>query len=410
MVERIGNEEGIDFGTRGEAAEPILVAQANTGTTGQPAPTTAETRIVVELEDDVILRLPSTASVDQPRTNGADLEFVQADGSVIVVPNGAIQGLTIFIGATEIPPLTVAALFEANGIEAAAGPAGAGAGARGSGGNFEVPVGGIGDAFALGDLLDPTALAFGANPLEELYPNNTPPRFAFSNYAFRISEEGLGTGLKDSGPAGGADTTNNTFYFIDLQVTDAPDGDTLTFTLGSPTAGLTSNGQPIEWQGIDTNHLIGKVGGATVIDITIGGQTGILIVQLLNPLDHPLDNVEDVLNLGLTVTANDGRGGTATATISIGIEDDSPEIGKPESKGVDEDGLDDGVGETPDPTATMTATPRGSQVPSESSGAPTTVIRPTRPTRMEALPRMEPDVPSTFRRLISTPLSRPTST
>ncbi|CAN7440657.1 DUF5801 repeats-in-toxin domain-containing protein [Devosia sp. LjRoot3] len=347
MVERIGNEEGIDFGTRGEAAEPILVAQANTGTTGQPAPTTAETRIVVELEDDVILRLPSTASVDQPRTNGADLEFVQADGSVIVVPNGAIQGLTIFIGATEIPPLTVAALFEANGIEAAAGPAGAGAGARGSGGNFEVPVGGIGDAFALGDLLDPTALAFGANPLEELYPNNTPPRFAFSNYAFRISEEGLGTGLKDSGPAGGADTTNNTFYFIDLQVTDAPDGDTLTFTLGSPTAGLTSNGQPIEWQGIDTNHLIGKVGGATVIDITIGGQTGILIVQLLNPLDHPLDNVEDVLNLGLTVTANDGRGGTATATISIGIEDDSPEIGKPESKGVDEDGLDDGVGETP---------------------------------------------------------------
>lgn len=343
MVERIGNEEGIDFGTRGEAAEPILVAQANTGTTGQPAPTTAETRIVVELEDDVILRLPSTASVDQPRTNGADLEFVQADGSVIVVPNGAIQGLTIFIGATEIPPLTVAALFEANGIEAAAGPAGAGAGARGSGGNFEVPVGGIGDAFAIGDLLDPTALAFGANPLEELYPNNTPPRFAFSNYAFRISEEGLGTGLKDSGPAGGADTTNNTFYFIDLQVTDAPDGDTLTFTLGSPTAGLTSNGQPIEWQGIDTNHLIGRVGGATVIDITIGGQTGILIVQLLNPLDHPLDNVEDVLNLGLTVTANDGRGGTATATISIGIEDDSPEIGKPESKGVDEDGLDDGV-------------------------------------------------------------------
>ncbi|RYG27658.1 MAG: hypothetical protein EON93_20080, partial [Burkholderiales bacterium] len=150
MVERIGNEDGVEFGANIEAAETILVAQADTGVAAQPAPTTptvAETRVVVELENGNVLRLPDTASVDQPRTNGADLEFVQADGSVIVVPNGAIQGLTIFIGAAEIPPLTVAALFEANGIEAAAGPAGAGAGARGSGGNFEVPVGGIGDAF-----------------------------------------------------------------------------------------------------------------------------------------------------------------------------------------------------------------------------------------------------------------------
>lgn len=348
MVERIGNEEGIEFGANVEAAEPILVAQANIGTEAQPAPApnAAETRVVVELEDGVILRLPATASVDQPRTNGTDLEFVQADGSVIVVPNGAIQGLTIFIGAAEIPPLTVAALFEANGIEAAAGPAGAGA--RGSGGNFEVPVGGIGDAFDLGDLLDPTALAFGAPLLEDLYPDNIKPSFLLGSYSFRLSEEGLAAGLADSGPAGGADTTNDSYYVINLGATD-PDGDPLTFTLSAPTEGLTSNGALIVWEGVGTNHLIGKVGDATVIDITIGGKSGLLIVQLLEPIDHPTGNIEDVLDLGLTVTANDGRGGTATATITIGIEDDSPEAGASTPGNVDEDGLENGVGDSGSP-------------------------------------------------------------
>ncbi|MET0437516.1 MAG: DUF5801 repeats-in-toxin domain-containing protein [Devosia sp.] len=350
MVERIGNEEGIEFGANVEAAEPILVAQADTGTAAQPAPTptAVETRVVVELEDGYILRLPATASVDQPRENGTDLEFVQADGTVIVVPNGAIQGLTIFIGDAEIPPLTVAALFESNGIEAAAGPAGAGASARGSGGNFEVPVGGIGDAFALGDLLDPTALAFGTPGFEDLYPANTKPSFLLGNYSFRISEEGLAAGLADFGPAGGADTTNDSFYFINLGAMD-PDGDSLTFTLSAPTEGLTSNGGLIVWEGVGTNHLIGRVGGATVIDITIGGKSGLLIVQLLEPIDHPTGNTEDVLDLGLTVTANDGRGGTATATITIGIEDDSPEIGVSQSTGVDEDGLKGGVGDSASP-------------------------------------------------------------
>lgn len=350
MVERIGNDEGIEFGANVGAAEPILVAQANTGIAGQPAPapTATETRVVIELEDGAILRLPATASVDQPRENGTDLEFVQPDGSVIVVPNGAIQGLTIFIGTAEIPPLTVAALFESNGIEAAAGPAGTGAGARGSGGNFEVPVGGIGDAFALGDLLDPTELAFGANPLEDLYPANTKPSFLLGTYSFRISEEGLAAGLADFGPAGGLDMTNDSFYFINLGATD-PDGDPLTFTLSAPTEGLTSNGALIVWEGVGTNHLIGKVGDATVIDITVGGKTGLLIVQLLEPIDHPNANVEDVLDLGFTVTANDGRGGTATATITIDIEDDSPEAGESQSTSVDEDGLKAGVGNSDSP-------------------------------------------------------------
>jgi hypothetical protein len=180
MVESIRNPERVLIEGRDAFGEPILVAQADTGapeepetgspsqTAGTETDTTAPTRTVIEVENGEILRLPAEASVDQPRINGTDLEFVQPDGSIIVVPNGAITGLTIFIGDVEIPAQTVATLFEANGIETAAGPGGPG-NARGSGGNFEVPVGGIGDAFNIGDLLPPTALAFARPENRELF-------------------------------------------------------------------------------------------------------------------------------------------------------------------------------------------------------------------------------------------------
>lgn len=347
MVENVRNPEFTLIDGREGGSDTILVAQADTGVppAGQDATSTPETtevaRVVIEVENGEFLRLPADASIDQPRVNGSDLEFVQPDGSIIVVPEGAIIGLTIFIGDVEIPPQTVAALFEANGIEAAAGPAGPGS--QSSGGNFERPVGGIGDAFDIGDLLPPTALAFTTPENRELFPGNLPPKFLLGTYAFNISEEGLAAGLADNGPVG-LDTTDDAYYVLNLGASD-PNGHPLTFTLGSPTAGLTSNGELIVWQGVGTNHLIGKVGDTTIIDITIGGKTGVLIVHLMEAIDHdPVSNIEDVLTLAFTVTANDGQGGTATATISIGIEDDSPEIGKPDSLGVDEDGLAAGVG------------------------------------------------------------------
>lgn len=324
MVERIGNEEGIDFGTRGEAAEPILVAQANTGTTGQPAPTTAETRIVVELEDDVILRLPATASVDQPRTSGADLEFVQADGSVIVVPNGAIQGLTIFIGATEIPPLTVAALFEANGIEAAAGPAGAGAGARGSGGNFEVPVGGIGDAFNLGDLLDPTELAFTTPENEEFLAalEDDEPTIGLNGTVF----------LDDDWVSGGSQPLLLRAFTEEGEGNNVVSG-RLAFDYGRDGEGSVVLSGATFPTALGLSFVVEDGGRVLII---MQGETAVVRVELtdttsgrftvtqLAPMTHPDGSTEDDIAFGVNFIVRDSDGDGVLGTLPIVVNDSVP--------------------------------------------------------------------------------------
>ncbi|MGB3337996.1 MAG: hypothetical protein WBA73_12530, partial [Devosia sp.] len=258
----------LDVGVRGDVGqagseEHLLVAQVDTSATVAVAPGTTTT---IEVSDGSILRLPLGASIDQPRVNGDALEFVQADGSVLVVPNGAIQGLTIFIGDIEIPPLTVAALFEANSIQTAAGPDGQGA--TSSGGNFERPVGDIGSALAFGSLLGPTALAFGAEDDAELFAANLPPAFAPVRYFGRLSEEGLTGGNLDS--TGSSDTTNAVTLIGSLSISD-PNGDPLSFTFGPMTSALTSNGVPVVWVGESTPVLIGYANGAPVIITTVSG-------------------------------------------------------------------------------------------------------------------------------------------
>src|SRR5690606_31876770 len=111
--------------TRGshDAVYPIQVAQADIDPPEVLDPDAPAT-LVVAIEDGNIARLPAAADISSPQVNGTDLQFVQPDGTVIVIPNGAVQGLTLFIGDIEIPADTVAALFESNGIETALGPDG----------------------------------------------------------------------------------------------------------------------------------------------------------------------------------------------------------------------------------------------------------------------------------------------
>lgn len=317
MVERV--EGAVNAGqfedTVGEG--PLLVAQATTQPAETPQPETAQ-RLEVAVDEGNIVRLPDGASVDQPRVNGADLEFVQADGSIIVVPNGAIEGLTIMIGAVEIPPQTVAALFAANDIQAAAGPAGGNATGSG-GGNFEVPVGGIGEAFAIGGLLPPTGLAFGGTVDRPFYEGmiDSQPE-AGANGLSMLDDDDLrggnpgGLGDDASGPLTGTLVHN---YGIN-------GGTSLLLTGAALPAGLGFTSI------VSENGLVLTISqdGTAVLRITLGDTTsGSYVIEQLGAIRHPGAN-EDNVAFEITYRVTDTDGDFIDGAMPINVDDDTPEV------------------------------------------------------------------------------------
>ena len=97
-----------------------LVAAANGA-----APNNTPATITIELDaGNTTVHLPAGTDTSHPVQVGNDLEFIQPDGSIILIPGGAVTGLVIFVGDVEIPADAVAALFSANNIEPAEGPQG----------------------------------------------------------------------------------------------------------------------------------------------------------------------------------------------------------------------------------------------------------------------------------------------
>jgi len=322
MVERV--EGAVDVGQAENAAgnAPLLVAQAIVQPPEAAVPDTGpgetEQRLVAVVDEGSVVRLPEGASIDQPRVNGTDLEFVQADGSVIVVPNGAVQGLTIMIGAVEIPPQTVAALFAANDIQAAAGPAG-GADVRGSGGNFEVPVGGIGNAFPIGTLLDPTALAFGSNDDRPYYEGleDSKPTAGARGLALLDDDDLAGGnpgGLGDdaSGPRTG--TLAHDYGFNG--------GASLLLTGAGLPAGLGFS------SAVSSDGLVLTISqdGTAVLRITLSDTTsGNYVVEQLAAIRHPGAG-EDNVAFDITYRVTDSDGDVADGGMTINVDDDTPEV------------------------------------------------------------------------------------
>jgi VCBS repeat-containing protein len=142
--------------------------------------------------------------------------------------------------------------------------------------------------------------------------------------AAAVSEEGLSNGVADTLPAV-LDTTNNTTASGTITASDA-DNDSLTMTLGTPSASLTSGGVAITWTHQDTNHtLIGTAGATTIITATIT-DAGAYNVTLSGPIDHSDTSQEDDKTFTVPVSVSDGHTTTST-TLSVSIEDDSPKAG-----------------------------------------------------------------------------------
>ena len=347
-----------------QGAPDALPADA-AGTPAEP-PADNETpaaRDVVAVEDGAILRLPEGASIDSPRVNGADLEFVQPDGSVIVVPDGALTGLTIFIGDVEIPPQTVAALFEASGIETAAGPATEGPAS--SGGNFAIPPGGIGPALPYGPLLPPTELGFGQ--LDELpryeglledseTPENGLPGQMAAEAAAIVEDEALAGGIDeddavpDYAATASGDVSDNGAWGADGF------GRITKVAVGANAAVAVPEGGSVTVYFDQAGAYLGTdaTGAAASLVVDSAGTYSFTLLAnlLIEGAGEQLDSIGEVLFTGV-----DGDGDEATIALTLQHKDDVPGSMAAETAAIVEDealagGIDEDDDAVPDYAAT----------------------------------------------------------
>lgn len=308
------------------SGEPVQAAQPTAAAPAQAMPT----EFVADASN--IVHLPASISIDNIKVDGNNLVLEQADGTLIVIKDAAANVPTFLLGDVEVPRVALIAALEAGGINVAFGADGSfsagGGAAQGSGGNFEIQAGGIGDGFDVSDLLPPTALMFPQYAGRELDAGiNAEPEFL--SFSIRLSEEGLSGGNRDDGP-NPFDTTNERVFTGNFGASDS-NGDPLTYSLGLPNpatnAGITSHGAAITWNLVGPNLLEGRVGDVVVVRFTITDpETGDYQVEILGPIDHPSSGIEDVVGIVIPVTVKDPFGGSATANVTLQVEDDSPEI------------------------------------------------------------------------------------
>ncbi|TPK85383.1 hypothetical protein FJ548_16225, partial [Mesorhizobium sp. B2-4-17] len=209
------------------AAEPVPVDVGG----GAPVNAPPAANIPHEYAADAsnIVKLPANVSIDNIKVDGHNLLLEQADGSVIVIKDGALNVPTFVIGDVEVPRVALIAALEASHIDVAFGADGSiSAGGNGSqssaGGNFEQPAGGIGDGFGLSALLPPTDLQFGQPDNRELFTGlvrpNSIPSIGLVGEA-TVSEAGLPA--HNGEPAGSAFGSNSEMTSGTIGFT-SPDG------------------------------------------------------------------------------------------------------------------------------------------------------------------------------------------
>ncbi|QYK01163.1 retention module-containing protein [Shewanella psychrotolerans] len=146
-----------------------------------------------------------------------------------------------------------------------------------------------------------------------------------------VSEEGLLAGITDNigDPSDDTDlkTNDGVITFTDP---DAADSSAFAISLSGPSIDVYSDGQLVSWSwNSQTNTLTGSVGNTAIMTIVLGSVTGdasgysvAYTVNLLAPVDHALNSIEDIMQLSFGVTINDGSADVST-TFSVTIEDDS---------------------------------------------------------------------------------------
>ncbi|MER8983108.1 hypothetical protein NKH97_30075, partial [Mesorhizobium sp. M0870] len=271
-----------------------------------------------------VVRLPANASIDNIKVDGQNLLLEQADGSVIVVKDGALNVPTFIIGDVEVPRVALLAALEASHVDVAFGAdgsmsAGPGGSNSSAGGDFSVPPGGIGDGFDLSALLPPTALQFGLLERRELFPSIVDRQVSVTATSLLAPTEAASeTGLDGGGaqtPGSEAPTDKETSSTGTISI-DAPDG------IGS----IVINGVTVT--GVD-QHIPGQYGYLTIV--SFNPSTGAIeynytVTESVSHTDQTpgYDPSTDTVPENFTITVTDVDGDTASTTFAVAIVDDVP--------------------------------------------------------------------------------------
>ncbi|QLF71648.1 tandem-95 repeat protein (plasmid) [Peteryoungia desertarenae] len=372
-------ELSLEFASGTDSFPELEVAQAQTtDTTGPIQQATAEpvpSRIIPDQNN--VVRLPVTVSIDELRVDGPDLILVQADGSEITIVNGAARIPTFIIADVELPQQVLFAALEDSNINVAAGPDGsfsASSQSPSSGGDFDDgPFDGGPEEFELVGLLEGTnfseSLAATDNGVDDgepsiPFPLTAPFLFDEAFIADTIAGNQRFSSVLPFNPGPDFGTITAIGFVAATNVDEEGNGpQTLAgFTSGGLAISIETFAPPTDGTVLNFLALRGvDSAGNTVFTITVDNRvTGAFTFELVGKLDHPdvgengsQDNLADLLRLGFTYTVTDLDGDFVIGNFSIDIQDDAPLIGGTEAARVDEDFLrggnrdDEPVRETP---------------------------------------------------------------
>ncbi|WP_117194795.1 T1SS-143 repeat domain-containing protein [Rhizobium terrae] len=347
--------------------EQIELAQAG----GNQAPTTGRLppnpvtppvpgTTVVEPDSNNVAHLAANVSIDEIRIDGANLILVQADGTEIVIVNGATKVPTILIGEVELQQQVFLAALEDNGINVAAGPDGsysASARPSSSGGEFDTIQQSQNGPIRLASLLGDSDFGDGSQGDNAGIADDVPVGFDMSQ-AFRLVESALGsgafenetiTGVLEFDPGTEYGTVSSVAFVNALNLAEG--------TSDGSIVSLTSGGVPVVLQALAVGGtpdapvltLIATANGVPVFTLTVTNvMTGDFTFTQFQPLDHT-DRGEiganDILRLNFEFTVADLDGDPSTATFMIDIGDDGPVAGSGTASTVEDEAVNGGNNE-----------------------------------------------------------------
>ncbi len=317
--------DGVEVAQAGTTQPSDQQGAQSTETTGrlpaaQEAAAAAPAGQVVPDQNN-IAHLPAGTAIDDIHVRGNDLVLVQADGTEIVIVNGALHVPTFLLGEVELPQQAVIAALEQSNINVAAGPDGsysASSSPSSSGANFQDSIqGNAGDPTQLASLLADTQQADSAPERTPDLNDDVPT--ALANAVVLLDDSSL--------PGGNGEATllNTTGTLGFLSGADGIGSVLLTGAgLANTAAGEGSFFQTVGADG--RSIVISQVQhgtNVTVLTVTLSDTTsGIYTIVQNAAIQHALGQGENTQAFTIGYQVKDKDGDAANGTLTLNVKDD----------------------------------------------------------------------------------------